>query len=141
MKKYSKFHGLILVLSFLFVECSKNADPAPPSIIGTWKAISTSITGCNINTNNKAEITCTSNCTQITFTNNNVTIIDTGSSPITGSYTASSPTLTVTIPGQTLVYTFSVTATTLTLTYIPASLNGGANTDPGCLATTKATRQ
>ena len=140
--KYSNVYSALIILCLLsFSDCSKSNDPAPPSIIGTWKATSTSISGCNVGTNNKAETACTSNCTQIAFANSAVTITDTGSSPIVGTYTINGTTLTVSVPGQTIVYQFSVTSTTLTLTLTPPSLNGGPNNDPGCIATTKAIRQ
>lgn len=121
--KYSKLFAVIAVIStVIFTDCSKTADPvaaAAPSLVGTWKETSNSITGCTgtLSSLNHTETPCSISCGTYVFTTTTYTYSNTLGSSGSGTYTTSGSTFT--IPGGVGgTYTYTVTATTLTTSYV-----------------------
>jgi heat shock protein HslJ len=118
-----------LVLAIIFLAmfgCSKSSDPAP-SIVGTWKYVSTVKTSCTNAASNTTE-TCTTGCATITFNASGTYSTSTG---ISGTYTVSGSRVTLSASG--LPATVTITSTSLTTVEDKDSISG-------CIRTTTYTR-
>lgn len=118
MKTKSRLAFLGLFLLALAVSCNKD-DPAPASIIGTWKLSSESLTNCTDPADNGVD-NCTGTCPTLVIAESTWTYADPSnpSNSGAGTYTISGNTLTTTVTagsGLTGTYTFSVTSTALTI--------------------------
>lgn len=123
--------AFVPLLFSLLTGCSKSADPAAPSIIGTWRASTYATNNCTNISNNVPEVSCTlgTACPTIVITATTITS-DTG----VVDYTITGNTLNISGTSSIKSGTFDLTATTLTLTY----LLGGSFA--GCVNTVKYTR-
>ncbi len=135
---HSRVFTILAVLStIIFTECSKSADPAAPSLVGTWLATSGSTIGCTDATLNSPEASCLTNCQTLVLTTSTWTSSYPGSSVTTGPYAAAGGSFTFTgvsgSPTATETWTYTLTATTLTMTFYA---NGS-----GCTYVSKYTRQ
>lgn len=136
MKYLQKSFAGVLMLALLMTGCSKS-DPAP-SLAGTWVFKSATVTTCTNTTLNGTSGTCFSDCIQIwtatTITGSEIDLApsQTANTPYTSTYTISGSNITEsrtypTAPtfNRILVYSFTLTATTLTKTSAPTSSSGG----------------
>jgi len=123
MKTYLKLLGVILIIPIVFSSCEDDDDTGA-SIVGTWEEVSFVASGCIDPTDNET-FTCTSSCERIVVTNNTVTI---GTNPAL-NYTVSGNQLSIVQSGGgvtiTIVVTFEVTETSLTITQQDEAVDGG----------------
>lgn len=128
-----------IVLVAIVISCSKD-DPAAPSFVGTWKFTGYAATDCT-DPLDEETATCggsTAECGTLVLTATNYTntpgTLTGGGSVETGTFVVSGTTATATPNGGVaMVFTFAVTATTLTLTQ--------ENSGTGCTETSTFTRQ
>lgn len=115
---------LLLLLTAVLVDCSKSSDPAPPSLLGTWKETTRSTTNCTDTGLNSPETACTDCTTVVLSATNNVntwTATSPGGSPQAGTwspggpYTNTTGFISVTSGSSTVAFTYTMDATTLTL--------------------------
>ncbi len=117
--------GSVLLILFLVSSCSKS-DPGF-SLVGTWQQTSIVTSGC-LNQALNGTQTCTASCGTIVFTS--TTIATNGGTPV--DYTLKGNTITIGSSG--FASTYSVTATTLSLSTQYNTASGG------CLSVSNYTR-
>ena len=132
MKHSKLFTSMALLLSLLFMDCSKSTDPAataPASIEGTWLQTSIVTAECTDPLYNKAEAPCGTvtvgagvNCDPVRkrlFTSTTMTESTTGFPGIAQPYALSGSTITITVsPTISRTYTYTLTTTKLTFSRI-----------------------
>lgn len=119
----------VLVLSIV-TGCSKNDDPASPSIVGIWVTTSETTSACEDPNDNGTE-TCVLSCKVYEYKADGTgTITNSSGTLATFTYSVSGTTLTTTVtytaggPPASGTYQITLTATTLTRVYEDVASGG-----------------
>lgn len=135
--KPNVLYAILVVVAGTLFTC-KSSDPAP-SLAGTWKVSSYSVTGCTNSSDNIPDTPCGTSGTSVTIDCDTWVITSTqitvnGISTISFDYTTSGSTMTFKVSGVTVATaTYTVSATTLSITTDLGS-------SPGCKIVTNLTR-
>ncbi len=130
MKNYSKFVSSVIVATCVILSCSKKSDPGPTQaslLIGSWKQVSTVITGCANSADNVPLTNCTPDCETAVWTATTLKITIPGVGDLNYTYTVNGNTLTITPNPQPGKNTFMVSGQILTLTYKDLAAYGGCS--------------
>ncbi len=117
--KTFKTLSFIFLAMLLLVDCSSKKDDPAPSLVGTWTETSFQRANCISPGDNTADEPCTSLCPMFTFTSDTFSFIDpSGANNYSGTYTATATVITAqSAYFGTRIYQYTLTATTLKLTY------------------------
>lgn len=123
MKNYIKVLLFVFVVPILISSC-KDDDEAPgAALIGTWEQVSIAFSGCADPGDNET-ITCTS-CDRMVITENTVTFEGEPAEPYTVTNTTISFTTTSGATTVTETVNYSISGTTLTITFKDDASDGG----------------
>ena len=135
---------VLCTITLLVVNCSKSTETIAPSLYGTWKETTKSITNCTTSAQNIAEGPCTNCVTLVLATGaNNINTWTSTSGPSSGTWGAGGPITNATgiinfmTSGSLAVVTVSYIYTASTLELVTDNGSPG----PLCRETHKYTRQ